>query len=103
MIRVRRAASLAVAAVTAGLVLGLASPAAAIEPPSGFFGGTLMFCSSSVVLDVSFGCTAPPKPASEYPTAQAARKDAARRGKRAEWCFLAPAGEVGVGVLCHAV
>ena len=83
MIRVRRALTGAV--VMAGLVLGLAGPAAAIEPPSGSSSNRLLFCDGDLVPGLATpGCTAPPKPASEYPTAQAARNDADAIGKTAK-------------------
>ncbi len=99
MIRVRRLASLTGAVVTAGLVLGLASPASAIEPRSGLY-SNLQFCFPDPLGIMGVDCSSPPKPHWEYPTEQAARDDAAKQGKEAMWCVLPIANQA---VLCQRV
>lgn len=86
-------------AITAGLVLGLASPATAIESPSGLY-SQLQFCSTDVLDLGALDCRSASRSPSEYPTAQAVRDDAARSGMQAKWCSLSVAGQAA---LCRDV
>ena len=86
-------------AAVSGLVVGMAGPAAAITPP-GVIYSKLMFCGTDVLGLLDLDCKTPPKAASEYPTADAARADAARMGKSAKWCAIPVAGQ---SVVCTDV